>query len=198
MNSFQRERIKPATSAMVWFSFVGAILAFWMTATPINATNSSHFAWRVGPMIPTDGCWVGAAIDYATWDFKLKPYIKQAGFIPAAWNLAIELPLTPQDLSKLQSLLPEMAAYNSIVILTVDPVNGTSADVLPDQAILQLCAIITAAEKAGARIIVRYAHQMNGVWWVQSSCIALTMAALLAVVPLGLSAEEGRAVIPCR
>lgn len=122
-------------------------------------------------MIPSDGCWVGAAIDYTAWDYKLAPYTKHAGFTPAAWIIFIEVPLNPLEYSKLQALLPEMAAYKGIVILTVEPFAGMAADKLPDSAILELCAIITTAEQAGARIIVRYAHEMNGSWWVVHRCL---------------------------
>jgi hypothetical protein len=115
---------------------------------------------------PNDGCWVGAAVDYTVWDYNLTRYINAVGYNPASWNIFVELPMTPLEVEKLDALLPIISRFRGIALITLEPLRGISERELPDEDILAFCELVRKYEEDKAlRVMVRFAHEMNGNWY---------------------------------
>jgi hypothetical protein len=132
---------------------------------PLAPALAPGFPERVRPLLPPSGCWVGSAMDFATWRFNLSAYTDALGFVPASWVLFVELPLTLQEASKLEAVLPQIARLNGIAILTAEPMNGLGPAALSDAQVVELAALIRRYEALGLRVVVRYAHEANGSWY---------------------------------
>lgn len=132
---------------------------------PLRHLQPAGFSERVRPLLPPSGCWVGSAMDLATWRFDLSAYAEALGFVPASWVVFVELPLTDREVSKLKAVLPRIAALNGIAILTAEPMRGLGAAALSDEQVLELAALIRKYEALGLHVVVRYAHEANGSWY---------------------------------
>jgi hypothetical protein len=128
----------------------------------------SHF------IAPNNGCWVGSAVDYTIWDYDLRAYITAIGYNPGAWNIFVELPMTPLEKRKLEVLLPYIGKFNGIALLTAEPMKGITEEAMPDSIILEFLAVVREYEETkGLRTVIRFGHEMNGnwyPWWVALGC----------------------------
>jgi hypothetical protein len=80
------------------------------------------------------------------------------------WNVFVSLPLNATTSGYLQEILPQIASAKAICLLTVEPDQGLAA--VTPAAVQELASTITTYEKAGASFMIRYAHEMNGNWFV--------------------------------
>jgi hypothetical protein len=132
---------------------------------------------------PNDGCWVGVATDYTAWDYNLTRYINSVGYNPGAWNIFVHLPMNKLEKEKLEALLPYMGKFKGIAVLTVEPWDGLTPDMLSNKDIEEFVKVVRLYEEArGLRTVIRFAHEMNGHWykWCASAAAAAAAAAGMA------------------
>ncbi|KAK9837157.1 hypothetical protein WJX81_006857 [Elliptochloris bilobata] len=113
---------------------------------------------------PGTGAWLGASIDFTLFP-SLADYTAGTGFAPATFDVFIEAPMTAVDRAHLDLVLPQVAAQKIFVTLTVMPTHGLAA---MTEAVTNTIAGYFQ-RYAVATYFVRYAHEMNGVWfpWAQ-------------------------------
>ena len=118
-------------------------------------------------------------------------YTARLGFQPAVYNLFLPLPLLGNTTEYLQTVLPQISQEQAIAMLTVMPMEGLSAvtetavaelayQIQVAQEVRPACStrvcIVTASQalvvQAGASVMIRFAHEMNGA----SSCCLLNVA----------------------
>jgi hypothetical protein len=138
---------------------------------PLPGSNSTTRVQWTGRLAfyqaPNDGCWVGSTIDLAYWKYNLASYIDAIGYNPGTFDVFIELPLSKARTETLSRLLNAIGNLNSIVVLTAEPMSGISPDKLTDAVIQVVADVIKRSEDIyGTRVVLRFAHEMNGNWFI--------------------------------
>ena len=107
---------------------------------------------------------------------------------PVVFNVFVSIPLNGTTTMYLQQTLPQIAAAKAICLLSVEPDQGLSAVTTPavqelasyimqyEQVGLMSCSSVLLSStqclmqsccvQAGASFMIRYAHEMNGNWYV--------------------------------
>lgn len=82
-------------------------------------------------------------MDYTLWDYNLTRYINAVGYNPGAWNIFVELPMSPLEVEKLDALLPTISRFRGIALITLEPLSGISEAQLPDEHLQVLACLLT-------------------------------------------------------
>lgn len=90
------------------------------------------------------GAWFGSV--YQPQNEPVNNYVNRLGFTPAILSIFIKLPLDATDRTYLQSVIPQITAKKTILMLTAEPNSGLAA--VTSDAIGELSAYVRQAEKA--------------------------------------------------
>ena len=110
---------------------------------------------------PRTGAWIGVSLDGAKT--PLPEYADHLGQAPAVVVAFAELPLREVDVSNVTDVVESVAATGSAVLLTLEPMAGLGS--VDDDAVQDLVSHLRTWNDAGAAVIVRYGHEMNGSWY---------------------------------
>lgn len=147
-------------------------------------------------LVPDVGAYFGVSVDLGK--DTVASYVSRTGLEPAVYNLFMPLPLDQNATEFLPYVLPQISEEQAVVMLTVMPNDGLDAvteDAIAElasyiltaeqvsTAMAAAVAVVSlletepptkrsgtehAAMQAGASVMVRFAHEMNGNWY--ASC----------------------------
>lgn len=116
------------------------------------------------PLEPAQGVYFGATLN---WDAdSLDTFAQRTGYTPAVAVRFFDFPFTDDELVKLEEFVSQVVAARAIALISLEPIDGLDA-VTPEVA-ADLATRIAAYEDAGAPIMLRFGHEMNGGWYVWS------------------------------
>jgi hypothetical protein len=93
-------------------------------------------------------------------------YAQRTGRDPDVLVGFFAFPLGSDDESRLQGLLQESQRYGAVALVTLEPINGFGA--VNAEAVDHFARVIRPSADAGVPVLVRFAHEMNGSWYVWS------------------------------
>jgi hypothetical protein len=115
-------------------------------------------------LVPTDGVYFGVNLD---WDNDSPAdYAQRLGQAPAVYVLFAEFPLSESALGYVHYIAELVKAQNGALMLTLEPNAGLDA-VTSDSA-NAFAAQLGGVNDKGVAIYLRFAHEMNGSWYVWS------------------------------
>lgn len=126
---------------------------------------------------PTKGVWFGVSIDWGA--DSLASYAQRLGHAPAVAVDFTGFPMSTQEAGWLDGAVTQARATGSVLLLTLEPNQGLDA-VTPALA-ADLAQRLAAYNAQGVRIIVRFAHEMNGSWYAWGQQPAAYVAAFRTV-----------------
>lgn len=130
--------------------------------------ESSAQTARLEP--PQGGLLVGVNL---AWGAKtIKDFNEKTGFEHACYVDFTEFPR--ETYSHLDSHVAQVAEYEAIYLLTLEPMHGL--DAITPEAVHRFAEQAAAWREKGARLMIRFAHEMNGGWYPWSMRPALYRA----------------------
>jgi hypothetical protein len=127
---------------------------------------------------PERGTYFGASLDWAS--DSAPAYARRLGRSAAVHVAFTHFPLEPGDEADLARFVGEVAQFNGIALLTVEPTVELSA--ITPQSAASLADRLLAMNDRGVPVLVRFAHEMNGSWyaWGQQPTAYVTAFRTLA------------------
>ena len=127
---------------------------------PTSACGSND-----GPtLLPEDGVYFGVNLD---WDNDSpEEYAQRLGHSPAVYVLFAEFPLSEGALGYVHSIAELVKSQNGALMLTLEP-NGGLTTVTKESA-EALAGQLRDINARGVPVYLRFAHEMNGSWYIWS------------------------------
>ena len=113
------------------------------------------------PSVPSEHLYFGINLDND--NDSPTAYSERAGLEAEVLVRFFRFPLGTQDQSALVDFLNQAAQLQVVALVTLEPHDGLEA--VTDDAIDELATIVAAANAAGAPVMIRFAHEMNGSWY---------------------------------
>ncbi|APV45119.1 hypothetical protein Dform_01800 [Dehalogenimonas formicexedens] len=127
------------------------------TSSIPTLTSSKAFA----PLEPEKGVYWGANLDWG--NDSVSAFTGRLGLAPAVLVYFVNFPIPSNDQSGLDAYFQQVSQSGAIALLTLEPFSGLQT-VTADEA-NRLADYVAAKNKAGIRIMLRFAHEMNGSWY---------------------------------
>ncbi|WP_258935186.1 glycoside hydrolase family 26 protein [Nesterenkonia pannonica] len=67
------------------------------------------------------------------------------------------------DVENVTAAADQIAEFNGVLMLTVEPVDGLGA--VTPEVIEELVSVLRSINESGVPVLLRYAHEMNGSWY---------------------------------
>jgi len=136
------------------------------TPTPIATTvvSTSTASTTVPRLEPTSGIYFGVNLDWSS--DSPAAYDQRLGKRAAVFVQFCNFPLGGPDEASLDSTVGEVAAAGGMLMVTLEPNNGL--DKVTPEAADALATRLAGYNARGVAVFVRFAHEMNGSWYVWS------------------------------
>lgn len=154
---------------------VAALAALVATLALPAAAGASTTTPGVPP--PAKGVWFGVSLDWGS--DSLAAYSQRLGHRPAVAVTFAGFPMSKQEKGWLDQTVDQAKGTGSALLLTLEPHGGLS-QVTAARA-KALAERLARYNSKGVRIIVRFAHEMNGSWYPWSQRPAAYVAAFRTV-----------------
>lgn len=115
----------------------------------------------LAPFEPESGIYWGVNLDWG--NDNLGAFGSRLGLPPAVAVYFVEFPVPPAAQPGLDAFMHQAASANAIALLTLEPFAGLSAVTQP--VVAAFADYLAAKNSTGAKVIVRFAHEMNGSWY---------------------------------
>ncbi|HYF49428.1 MAG TPA: PKD domain-containing protein [Planctomycetota bacterium] len=120
-------------------------------------------AFALERLEPASGCYVGFSIDGSV--DSLAALNARLGFEAAVLTQFVHFPLTAGDVAVLDETAAQMIPHGGLLMITLEPLGGLST--VTAQAARELALLCAKYESRGiGGIMIRFAHEMNGPWYV--------------------------------
>jgi len=152
-------------------------IALFSVLTIILLTSASVGALE--RLEPAAGCYIGFSLEPGHTIFDLS---SRLGITPAVYNRYFKFPESDSDLNPMIEFLEEVASFNAMAMVTLEPWEGLEKIVESNCVrVAELCASFERAGITG--IFIRFAHEMNGNWypWSQQPILYKEKFRLLAL-----------------
>ncbi|WP_246836255.1 glycoside hydrolase family 26 protein [Nesterenkonia sp. NBAIMH1] len=93
----------------------------------------------------------------------LGEFAETTGVGPGAAVSFVELPWDEGDVENVTAAAEQIAEFNGVLMLTVEPVDGLGA--VTPEVIEELVSVLRSINESGVPVLLRYAHEMNGSWY---------------------------------
>jgi hypothetical protein len=116
-----------------------------------------------GYPVPNDGdVALGVQLD---WDADtMADYADRRGSTPAFYGRYTDFPLSAEDIGFIQEEVDHLAEVGSALMLTLEPREGLES--VTPETLQELTEDLTRWNNAGVPVLVRFAHEMNGSWYI--------------------------------
>ncbi|MDD5199285.1 MAG: glycosyl hydrolase [Terrimicrobiaceae bacterium] len=148
-----------------------------MLAAAAGLLFAAH-AFALSPLEPATGCYLG--ISAPTPDLLTVDWKTALGLEPATYAIFCEFPLNGGDETDLDALVKRNNLIGAITLITLEPSGGL--DTVTQAACDTFAARCALYEGTGAKLMIRFAHEMNGFWysWGQNPAAYVAKYQMLA------------------
>ena len=121
----------------------------------------SNQALPPGLALPADRLTLGVNPD---WDAEtLHQFAATTGMAPGVAGSFVQMPLTADDRTRIQSAADEVASIGGVLMMTLEPHQGL--DAVDDASVQELVALLATLNDSSVPVLLRFAHEMNGSWY---------------------------------
>ena len=160
MNLFRPGRNLPKPfKASLRLLFIGAL--FLLPGCRFSSTPTLPPANLLAPLEPENGVYWGANLDWG--NDSVSAFTGRLGLAPAVLVYFVNFPISSNDQSGLDAFFQQVSQGGAVALLTLEPFSGLQT--ITDDAANRLADYVAAKNKAGLRIMLRFAHEMNGSWY---------------------------------
>ncbi|WP_258069879.1 glycoside hydrolase family 26 protein [Arthrobacter sp. SX1312] len=139
---------------------VTALLLLCLCACNINPAAVACDPIDGRNLAPAEGTLMGVNLEWGRE--TLAEYADKLGERPAVAVTFADFPFAPEDL--VSAAAEQARQTGAMLLLTLEPVDGLAA--VTDERAGELAALLAGFNTSGVPVIVRFAHEMNGSWYV--------------------------------
>jgi hypothetical protein len=119
-------------------------------------------AAALAPLEPETGCYFGVSAQ--TPDLLTVNWKSALGLAPATYGIFCKFPLNGGDETDLDDLVARNSLIGAVTLVTLEPDGGLNT--VTQAACDEFAARCALYEGEGAKLMVRFGHEMNGSWYV--------------------------------